>query len=136
MTFVKVSRPGDTWNGVAYTYYSDSREFRTVLALNPGYDIRSFPAPGLPMLVEGEQGITTAGSSSATVGSLIQPDTNFDLRAGAPSNVTPESIFPWDTVEEFEARRADYTPSGLAETNRLNGFTLDTTQALTGNQSG
>lgn len=136
MTIVKVSRPGDTWNGVAYTYYNDSREFRTVLQLNPSYDIRYYPAPGIPMLVlDDTGGITTTGSSASAVGSLIQPDQNVDLRAGAPSNVTPESIFPWDTVEQFTARQADYTPSGLAEVNRLNGFTLDTNQALTGNQS-
>lgn len=133
MTSLKISRAGDTWNGIAYTYYSDSREFRTVLSLNPGYDIRSFPAPGLPMLIRPDSGITTTGPA---VGSLIQQDTNIDLRAGSPTNVTPESIFPWDTVEAFEARRADYVPQALAETNRINGLTLDTSEALTGNQSG
>ena len=137
MTIVKVSRAGDTWNGVAYTYYNDSREFRTVLQLNPSYDIRAYPAPGIPMLVlDSTGGITTVGSTASAVGSLIQPDQNVDLRAGAPSNVTPATIFPWDTVEEYEARQADYTVSGLADVNRLNGFTLDTNQALSGNQSG
>lgn len=134
MTAIKISRPGDTWNGVAYTYYNDSREFRTLLSLNPGYDIRSFPAPGLPVQIQELGGITTTGSAS--VGSLIQQDTNIDLRAGSPSNVTPESIFPWSTVEAYNARRADYVPATLAEVNRLNGFTLDTSQAQTGNQSG
>jgi hypothetical protein len=134
MTAIKISRPGDTWNGVAYTYYNDSREFRTILGLNPGYDIRSFPAPGLPMQIQELGGITTTGSAS--IGSLIQQDTNIDLRAGSPANVTPESIFPWSTVEAYEARRADYVPATLAEVNRLNGFTLDTSQAQTGNQSG
>jgi len=134
MTAIKVSRPGDTWNGVAYTYYSDSREFRTILGLNPGYDIRSFPTAGLPLQIFAlGSGITTTGPSA---GSLIQPDANIDLRAGSPTNTAPASIFPWDTVEAYEARRADYVPSALAEVNRLNGFTLDTSQALTGNQSG
>lgn len=132
-TAIKVSRPGDTWNGVAYTYYNDSREFRTILSLNPGYDIRSFPAPGLPLQIQALSGITTTAPS---VGSLIQPDVNFDLRAGSPTNVTPESIFPWDTVEAYTARQADYVPEAVADVNRLNGFTLDTSQALTGNQSG
>jgi hypothetical protein len=134
MTAIKISRPGDTWSGVAYTYYNDSREFRTILSLNPGYDIRSFPAPGLPMQVQSLGGINTIGP--AAVGSLIQPDANFDLRAGSPVSTTPESIFPWDTAEAFVARRADYVPEAVTDASRLNGFTLDTSQALTGNQSG
>jgi len=133
MTAIKVARPGDTWNGVAYTYYNDSREFRALLELNPGYDIRSYPAPGLPVQILSLGGITT---TAPAVGSLIQPDVNIDLRSGSPSNVTPESIFPWDTVEAYQARQADYVPEAIADVNRLNGYTLDTSQALTGNQSG
>ncbi len=78
----RVWQQKDTWRGIAYGRYRDSREWRTLLELNQSYDIRYQPAPGTVIGITGEtsQGKTTPGSSNIQNGTLTQVGTNLDLR--------------------------------------------------------
>ena len=132
-------RNGDRWNTLAYTYFRDSREWRYLLALNPSYDIRYFPATGVEIQVSGSlgEGKSTPGGA-ATPGRLKQVDTNLDLRVSptiGPGDGN-EGIFPWSTFADYSNRLGEYTAAGLMGTERTNGFSLDSPQAVVDTQRG
>ena len=123
---------GDEWRTLAYNYYKDSRTYRYLLELNPSFDIRSIPAPGVVVHVGGKLGPGKNEPSQASIpGTLQQVDTNLDLRAG--SDVVPNSvqvgIFPWDTAGEYSDRLGQYTAAALLAPDRTNGYSLDSPQA-------
>ena len=128
-----VWRSTDKWRSVAYLYFGDSREWRSLLVDNPSYDIRYLPSPGTVINIDSrsQQGKTTFGGAS-TPGLLAQPDTNLDLRG--PRSVTqadPQqaSIFPWDNASDYANRLGEYTALALLSPDRTNGFALDSPQA-------
>lgn len=138
----RVWREGDTWAKVAYLTYFDSREFRALLDLNQSFDIRSFPAQGVPVFTESPggagAGITTNGATSLP-GTLQQNDVNIDLRGGASATERSElaaDIFPWDTFQGFANRLSQYTAASLLQKDRMNGFSLDSPQATSDSQRG
>jgi len=132
MTQKRNWRNGDEWRKLAYAYYRDSRAYRYILALNPSFDIRSIPAPGVVVNVSGELGPgESIPSQASTPGLLQQVDLNLDLRAG--SEVTPSStqnsIFPWQSFALYSDRLGQYTAAALLAPDRTNGFSLDSPQA-------
>ena len=52
----------DRWNTLAFREYRDSREWRYLLALNPSYDIRYKPAPGVMIHTSGSIGAGKDGT--------------------------------------------------------------------------
>ena len=129
MTQSRTWRNGDEWRTLAYTYYRDSRTYRYILELNPSFDIRSIPAPGVAVHVGGEVGPGKYKPSQASLpGTLQQVDTNLDLRAGVATS-SQAGIFPWDTATEYSDRLGSYTAAALLAPDRTNGFSLDSPQA-------
>ncbi len=129
----RVWRSTDKWRNVAYLYFGDSREWRSLLVDNPSYDIRYLPAPGTVISINSrsQQGKTVFGGASRP-GLLAQPDTNLDLRGPrsiTQANPQQASIFPWDNVSEYANRLGEYTALALLSPDRTNGFSLDSPQA-------
>ena len=125
-------RSGDEWRSVAFNVYRDSREYRHILDLNPSFDIRSIPSPGVVVNVSG---VTGPGKSQpypvGSPGTLQQVDTNLNLVAGSPvvPSSTQRSIFPWESPDEYVDRLGEYTAAALLGPDRTNGFSLDSPQA-------
>ena len=139
MTQKRTWRNGDEWRTLAYTYYRDSRTYRYILALNPSFDIRQIPAPGVVVNVGGELGPGNDKPSQAgQPGLLSQVDLNLDLRAGQ-ENLPPSlqrDIFPWQSFALYSERLGDYTAASLLAPDRTNGFSLDSPQASSDSQRG
>lgn len=131
----RVWKTGDSWNKLAYAYFGDSREFRQILELNPSYDIRSFPAQGVAIFLDGtsaSQGKNPSGSSQGSPGTLSQLSTALNL-SGPSSNLESDqlaqAIFPWDNFRDYTQRLSQYTAYSLLERDRTNGYGLDSPQA-------
>ena len=132
-------RSKDSWRNLGFRFFRDSREWRYLLELNQGYDIRYEPSPGVAIFVSGPTGEGKNNPSNArTPGLLIQPDVNLDLRTA--SATTPpsqqESIFPWNTFDDYTNRLGEYTAMSLLSHDRTNGFSLDSPQASQDTQRG
>lgn len=123
---------GDEWRTLAYKFYRDSRTYRYILALNPSFDIRSIPSPGVVVNVSGDlgPGINQPGGASIP-GTLQQVGLNLNLQSG--SNDSPVSvqngIFPYDSTALYAERLGLYTAAALLASDRTNGFALDSPQA-------
>ena len=73
-------RPQDRWYSVAYHEFRDSREWRYLLALNPSYDIRYHPAPGVPINTRGYAGSDVPNPRTSGKGGVLKnPDLNFGM---------------------------------------------------------
>ena len=132
--------PQDRWYSVAYREFRDSREWRYLLELNPSYDIRYHPGPGVPINTGGfiGSGEKTPVSTSGTPGLLKMPDTNLQLMIeGAPNNDTRQpSYFPWSSADMYIDRLGDYTAAAILGRDRTNGFCIDSPQAGSDSQRG
>lgn len=135
----RVWQTTDDWRSLAFKRFRDSREWRYLLELNPSYDIRYHPAPGTQVNLTGalSEGKSTPGGAGS-VGLLIQPDVNLDLRTAPQTDPESQSptIFPWDTEVDFINRLGQYTALGLLTSDRTNGFSLDSPQASSDTQRG
>ena len=129
----------DTWRGVAFKLYRESGQWRYLLELNPSYDIRYQPAPGVQLPVSGVVGegksIPRQGGSPGT---LRQVDINLDLRRSSAMEKADQApgIFPWATFEGYSERLGEYTALALLSPDRTNGFSLDSPQASSDSQRG
>lgn len=126
MSRIRNWQEGDSWPKVAYLETFDSRNFRQILKLNPSFDIRTHPAPGVPIVV------SKSGTGSRGVGTINQLDITLDLRRSNTNSNLRDSIYPWETLSEFTARLSEYTAAGLLQVDRTNGFSLDSPEALRG----
>ena len=139
MTQKRTWQNGDEWRTLAYNYYRDTRTYRYILALNPSFDIRTIPAPGVVVNVGGELGPGKPKPSQASIPGLLQQvDVNLDLRAGT-ENLPPSlqrNIFPWESFALFSDRLGSYTAAALLAPDRTNGFSLDSPQAAGETQRG
>ena len=127
----------DRWNTLAFREYRDSREWRYLLALNPSYDIRYKPAPGVMIHTSGSIGAgRTVPAGAGVVGVLKNVDMNLELLRGAPESLVnrQRSYFPWNSADEYIDRAGDYTALGVMSTDRLNGYALDSPQAFSDTQ--
>lgn len=125
-------RTGDTWRNVAYTYFRESGQWRYLLDLNSGFDVRFQPAPGVEIFASGPLALgKNVPASAGGVGLLKTTDTNLDLRRSQNPSVgnRPPGVFPWGSLEEYAERLGDYTAQGLVNIERTNGFALDSPQA-------
>jgi hypothetical protein len=133
---------GDTWNKVAYTYYGDSREFRYILSLNESYSIATVPAQGSAIFITGPDGSLGKNPPNAlpgAAGTLNQLSTALNLSGSNPNpqdNSLQTAIFPWDTLDGYVGRLSQYTAFALFERDRVNGYGLDSLQAVGDTQRG
>jgi len=128
----------DSWRRVAYNAFTDSREWRYLLKLNPSFDIRYHPAPGTRIHLTGNLGSDKSGPNQGGGTGMLQFMTsNLDLSTASDYDQDPSSfIFPWDSTEEYVDRLADYTAAGLLGRDRNNGFAIDSPQAISDTQRG
>jgi hypothetical protein len=139
----RVWQTGDSWNKLAYAYYGDSREFRRLIELNSGFDIRTNPASTIPVFITGPDGIlgkTGSSDAAGAPGTLNQLSTALNL--SGDSNPNPEqqdiatAIFPWSNLSEYAGRLSEYTAYAILERDRMNGYGLDSPQARADTQRG
>ena len=119
--------------------FRDSREWRYLLALNPSYDIRYQPSPGVKVNVSGDLGAGEKVPSSAGKSGLLK-STGLSL-APVPSPPSPffrseDLFFPWDSADEYNDRLGSYTAAGLLCRDRENGWSIDSRQAFSDSQRG
>ena len=129
-------RQRDRWNTVSYSEFRDSREWRHLLALNPSYDIRYRPAPGVTIHTSGPVGAGKAvPGGSGTPGLLKNVDMNLEMvRSGDTAVTRQASYFPWSSPDMYIDRAGDYTAQGVLSPDRTNGFSLDSPQAFSDTQ--
>ena len=135
----KVWSSRDSWRSVAFALYRESGQWRYLLELNPSFDIRYEPAPGVQLPVSG---IVGEGKSTPkqgnNPGTLKQVDINLDLRRSSSMEKANEApgIFPWATFDGYSERLGEYTALALLSPDRTNGFSLDSPQASSDSQRG
>lgn len=135
----RVWHPRDFWRTVAYKEFRDSREWRYLLAINPSYDIRYRPAPGVKINVSGELGSgEKTPNNVGTEGLLRVSGTALVPTAAPPSPFfsTQDLFFPWDSEEQYNDRLGAYTASALLSRDRENGWSIDSRQAASDSQHG
>ena len=115
-----------TWRKLGYLYFSDSTNYREVLEQNPQWKVTELPPIGAQLR------ISQSSSGTGTPGTLTQNGFIFGLASGQSA----EDIFPFDTREEYIESLNRYTVQGVIDREELNGITLDSTSAITGQQSG
>jgi hypothetical protein len=112
-----------TWRKLGYLYFGDSLSYREVLEQNSQWTVTELPPLGAQLLISGQNG---------TAGTLSQGNFIF----GAVNAETYDNIFPYETEASYTEALDRYTLQGVVDRDRLNGITLDSTQAFTGSQNG
>jgi hypothetical protein len=113
-------QPGFTWRKLGFISYSDSLAYREVIEMNPGWDVTVEPPIGAGIYYE---------PSSPNAG-LLGTNTTF-----SPSSLqAPEDIFPFSSVEEYNKALSSYQIGNVLQVDRLNGWSVDSSQARLGFQ--
>lgn len=114
--------PGDTWRKLGYFYYTNSLDFRSVIEQNPQWSVTEEPPVGVVLSLD----VNSQRVLSSTNNDGFFVDTE---NAGVL-----ERIFPFESLEEYEAQASKYNLYSLVNYNEVNGYTMDTPEALTGNR--
>lgn len=114
-----------TWRKLGYLYFTDSTNYREVLEENPQWKVTELPPVGAQIR------LTTIAAQN-TPGGLSQGSFLF----GLPPGEQAATIFPFDTEEAYDIALDRYTLQGVIDRETLNGITFDSTQAITGSQTG
>ncbi len=114
-----------TWRKPGYLYFTNSLNYRTVLEENPQWKVTELPPIGAQIRI-------SSASSSTTPGGLSQGSFVFGLPTGEQSL----SIYPFETEQAYIQSLNRYTLQGVNDRESLNGITMDSTQAITGQQNG
>lgn len=115
-----------TWRKLGYLYYTDSLDYREVLEQNPQWKVTELPPIGAQIRLK------NSTNTEGTPGGLSQGSFIF----GFPTGEQRDTIFPFDTQEEYTAALNQYTLQGVIDREKINGITFDSTQAITGQQNG
>ena len=110
-----------TYRKLGYLYFEDSLSYREVLEQNPQWSVTELPPIGAQLLISGQNG---------SAGGLSQGNFIFGLSSAS----TYDEIFPYETETLYTEALDRYTLQGVVERESLNGITLDSTQAFTGQQ--
>ena len=110
-----------TFRKLGYLYFENSLSYRQVLEQNPQWKVTELPPVGAELRVQGAQG---------SAGGLTQGNFIFGLPLGDQRDV----IFPFETEPEYVAALNRYTLQGVVGRQTINGVTLDSEQAFTGQQ--
>lgn len=136
MSLKKTWRVKDTWHSTAYSLFSDTREWRYLLKLNPSFDIRYKPAPGTRIFAGGDAGgDTNPPKGSGKSGTLTQIDNALLVGPDALSDPYG-GIYPWSSFRGYANRLGEYTAASLLNVDRINGYSLDSPQASSDTQRG
>lgn len=114
--------PGDTWRKLGYFYYTNSLDFRSVIEQNPQWSVTEEPPVG------------TVLSLNVNDARMRAAENNNGFFVDTENAGVLETIFPFTSTAEYQAQAAKYNLYSLINYNELNGYTMDTTEALTGNR--
>jgi hypothetical protein len=117
-------QPEHTWRKLGYLYFTSSTDYRTVLEENPQWTVTELPPIGAQIRLSSNGGGQT---SSLTQGSFI---------FSGSSETQSDEIFPFDTQEEYTTALYRYNLQGVVDRESLNGISFDSTQAISGDQTG
>ena len=132
----KTWRVYDEWHKTAFDLYSDTREWRHLLKLNPSFDIRYSPAPGTRVYVGGDEGDDSQRSQrSRGRGTLQTMGTTIPLPMDS-TDTAYAGIYPWSSFKGYSNRLGEYTAASLLGPDRINGYALDSPQASSDTQRG
>lgn len=112
-----------TYRKLGYLYFQDSLSYREVLEQNPQWNVTELPPVGAQLQISSQNGVA---------GGLSQGNFIFGLSSAS----TYGQIFPYETEISYTEALNRYTLQGVVERDKLNGVTLDSTQSITGEQSG
>lgn len=110
-----------TWRKLGYLFFENSLSYREVLEQNPQWSVNKLPPIGAQLQISGNSG---------RAGSLTQGNFIFGLAIESEA----DRIFPYDTAAEYDAALYRYTLQGVVEREQLNGYSIDSLQAITGQQ--
>jgi hypothetical protein len=115
-----------TWRKLGYLYFSDSLQYREVLAQNPQWKVTELPPLGAQMV------FTPSANTMGTPGGLTQGS----FLTGLPPAQESTEIYPFDTEASYNEALYRYTLQGVIDRESLNGISFDSTTAITGIQDG
>ena len=113
--------PGDTWRKLGYLAYTNSTDYRQVLETNPDWDVLTLPPVGAVIKIEVED----SKPGQTLVSGFFWEEVDNNIEA---------TIFPFDSITQYESQVSKYTYYSLLNNNELNGYTMDTNEAVTGVQ--
>lgn len=119
-----VFQPQFNWRRLGYLFYTDSMKYRDVLNSNPQWNVTELPPLGAQLGIETDV--------SATNGGLLQTSFIFGLTAGNEE----DEIYPYNTKTEYADAVGRYTMYSVLFQDSLNGYSSDSTAAVTGKQFG
>jgi hypothetical protein len=111
---------GMDWGKLGFTLYSNSLSYRNVLEQNPQWSVTELPPIGAILKVD------DAVESGRLQGS--------PLSFGLASELTLNTVYPFDNATEFLNSLARYSPASLSDVEAVNGLTMVSTPAITGLQ--
>ncbi len=107
-----------TWRKLGYGFHSDSLAYREVLNYNPKWSVVELPPPGTVL----QEGADTAGSGASQQSPIF----------GRSSGQTSLDFYPFSSEAEYFLSLSSYNRSALREVSRLNGWSLDSSEVVTG----
>jgi hypothetical protein len=114
-------QPQFTWRKLGYAFKTNSLAYRDILDLNPQWNVMELPPIGAQLLLPNPE------SSSGSLQSAT-------FIPGVPSEAASDAIFPYDSESSYIESLDRYTLQGIVLRGKLNGYTEDSTQAITGVQ--
>ena len=107
-----------TWRKLGYGFYSDSLSYRQVLDNNPRWSVVELPPSGTVLV----GGTTISGAGSSQQSPVF----------GRSSGQEVLDFYPFLSEEEYYLSLSSYSRSSLREVSRLNGWSTDSSEVVTG----
>jgi hypothetical protein len=101
-----------TFRKLGYMYFTDSLSYREVLEQNPQWTVTELPPVGAQLRIRG---------TSDSTGGLVQGDFLF----GPAANGLNIDIYPYETEESYVKALVKYSPSAVANREKINGYAMD-----------
>jgi hypothetical protein len=101
-----------TWRKLGYLFFTDSLSYREVLEQNPQWKVTELPPIGAQIRVSAAQN---------EISGLVQGNFIF----GNPLADSKFEIYPFDTIEDYTKALIKYSPSAVAQRDKINGYSID-----------
>jgi len=110
-----------TWRKLGYQYHTNSLDYRSILELNPQWEVTELPPLGAQILLP---------SPNTTSGSLQQAS----FISGTPTESSLDAIYPFNATADYVTSLNKYTVQGVVLREKFNGYSSDSAVAVTGIQ--
>ena len=111
-----------TYRKLGYLFFQDSLAYREVLDQNSQWEVTKLPPIGAQLEISG-----APPTGGLTQGPYI---------SGLATGTTQADIFPYETAVDYEEALSRYNLQGVVFRESLNGFSVDSAQAITGRKAG